>query len=594
MDKQVLPYHRQCRPAQAAGWARFVVGFLLPVCALLFLLLSPAAPLAAAEDVSDAALDKRYRVAKVYYHNLQHHYKLGKSRPRWNTTVRAFRQIYLARPKADIGMNSLFMMGRLYYDMYTRFHNPLDLDEAIAYYDDIALLFPASHLADDALYILGQIYLNDKNDPKRAADAFFQITCQYPDSDMADIAGEHLSGNNNSNSEETAEQPKINSKLAQVQPIKFWSTTDYTRVVVQLSDPVGYTKHLLEKQGDRPRRLFLDFAASRIPPKACRPIPIQDGLLKRVRVGQFSPDTVRVVLDIESISSYKIFTLQDPFRTVIDVKGWEKKKEEPPAAVLNVLQDSKKRAPQTAAQATRDVTIDGPLPSLAQQLGLGIRKIVIDPGHGGKDPGAIASNGLKEKDVVLAVSKKLAHQLRAKLGYEVVLTRTTDVFIPLEERTAIANTEKGDLFISVHVNSAPSPRLLGVETYVLNLTNDEDSMRLAAQENATSASNMSDLQNILADLLNNTKLDESTKLAEHVQTKMAHGLRIKDLGVKQAPFYVLIGAQMPAILSEITFLSNPAEAKRLRQDNYLTTIAEHISAGVNDYIRGSNLAMITP
>jgi len=301
-----------------------------------------------------------------------------------------------------------------------------------------------------------------------------------------------------------------------------------------------------------------------------------------------------VVLDIESISSYKIFTLQDPFRTVIDVKGWEQEKEEKPPAVVNVLEGNKKRAPGTATSATRDIPQDGPLPSLAQQLGLGIRKIVIDPGHGGKDPGAIAPNGLKEKDVVLAVSKKLAHQLRTKLGYEVVLTRTTDIFIPLEERTAIANTEKGDLFISVHVNSAPSPRLLGVETYVLNLTNDEDSMRLAAQENATSASNMSDLQNILADLLNNSKLDESTKLAEHVQTNMAQGLRIKDLGVKQAPFYVLIGAQMPAILSEITFLSNPGEAKRLRQDYYLTTIAEHISAGVNDYIRGSNLAMISP
>ena len=127
MDKQATPYHRQCRPPQAADWFRFVVGFLLPVCALLFLLLTPAAPLKAAEDISDSVLEKRYRLARVYYHNLQHHYKLGKSRPKWDKTVRAFRQIYLASPKDDIGMNSLFMMGRLYYDMYTRFHSPLDL-----------------------------------------------------------------------------------------------------------------------------------------------------------------------------------------------------------------------------------------------------------------------------------------------------------------------------------------------------------------------------------------------------------------------------------------------------------------------------------
>jgi tetratricopeptide (TPR) repeat protein len=149
MDKQVISYHPQCRPLQTAGRTRFVVGFLLPVFALLFLLLFPAAPLQAAEeDISDSVLEKRYRIAKIYYHNLQHYYKLGKSHPRWDKAVRAFRQIYLARPKDDIGMNSLFMMGRLYYDKYIRFHNPLDLDEAIAYYDDVTLLFPNGLLPD--------------------------------------------------------------------------------------------------------------------------------------------------------------------------------------------------------------------------------------------------------------------------------------------------------------------------------------------------------------------------------------------------------------------------------------------------------------
>jgi len=546
--------------------------------------------LQATDDVNDSVLEKRYRMARVYYHNLQYYRHLGKERSRWEGAVRAFRRIYLTRPKDDIGLKSLFMMGRLYYDLYARFHNPLDLDEAIAYYDDITLLFQQSPLADDALYILGQIYLHDKNNPQRASESFLQITCNYPESDMAESAREQL--NEIKGSEPPPPKPPANHSLARVEPIKFWSTADYTRVVVQTSDPVAFTKHLLEKQGDRPRRLFLDFAASQIPPRACRPIPIQDGLLKRVRVGQFSPDTVRVVLDIESISSYKIFTLQDPFRAVIDVMGWKQEEASPSEETVVVLEENKKTRPDTLGST--DPGEPGPLPSLAQQLGLGINKIVIDPGHGGKDPGAIARNGLKEKDIVLAVSKKLALMLREKLGCEVVLTRTTDIFIPLEERTAIANTEKGDLFISVHVNSAPSPRLLGVETYVLNLTNDEESMRLAALENATSTSKMSDLQNILADLLNNNKLDESTKLAGHVQTSMAQGLRIKDLGVKQAPFYVLIGAQMPAILSEITFLSNPNEARRLQEDNYLQTIAEHISSGVNDYIRGSDLAMVSP
>ena len=576
---------------KADGCRRHVARVLLSFCAVLVFLQAATPCLQAADDTSNSVLEKRYRMAKVYYHNLQYHQHLGKNRSNWENAVRLFRQVYLARPKDDLGLKSLFMMGRLYYDLYARFHNPLDLDEAIGYYDDITLLFPQSPLADDALYILGQIYLHDKNNPQRANESFMQITCNYPESDMAARAGEQL--NDLKEAEPSTPKPPTNNSLAQVEPIKFWSTTDYTRVVIQTSEPVTYTKHLLEKQGDRPRRLFLDFAASQIPASACRPVPIQDGLLKRVRVGQYRPDTVRVVLDIESISSYKIFTLQDPFRAVIDVKGWEQEEESPPPGEpVVVLEDNKKTPPDTSASA--DTGEAPPLPTLAQQLGLGINKIVIDPGHGGKDPGAIAKNGLKEKDIVLAVSKKLAYLLHEKLGCEVVLTRTKDVFIPLEERTAIANTEKGDLFISVHVNSAPSPKLLGVETYVLNLTNDEESMRLAALENATSTSKMSDLQNILADLLNNNKLDESTKLAGHVQTSMAEGLRIKDLGVKQAPFYVLIGAQMPAILCEITFLSNPNEARRLGKDDYLQTIAEHISTGVDDYIRGSDLAMVSP
>jgi N-acetylmuramoyl-L-alanine amidase len=591
MNRRATPYRQPSRSLKAGGCRRHVAGLLLSLCAVLVFLLAATTPLKADEDTSDSVLEKRYDIARAYYHNLQYHHYLGKTRSRWEHTVRDFRQIYLARPKDDLGMKSLFMMGRLYYDLYARFHQPLDLDEAISYYDDITLLFPRSPLADDALYILGQIYLNDKNNPQRANESFLQITCNYPESDMAPNAAEQL--NALKGSDPPLPKPPANSKLAQVEPVKFWSTSDYTRVVVQTSAPVTFSKHLLEKQDDRPRRLFLDFAASQVPTRACRPIPIQDGLLKRVRVGQFSRDTVRVVLDIESISSYKIFTLQDPFRAVIDVKGWEQKEATPPPEEpVVILEANKKTPPDTPA--TKEAGVSGPVPSLAQQLGLGINKIVIDPGHGGKDPGAIAPNGLKEKDIVLAVSKKLARMLREKLGCEVMLTRTTDVFIPLEERTAIANTEKGDLFISVHVNSAPSPRLLGVETYVLNLTNDEGSMRLAALENATSTSKMSDLQNILADLLNNNKLDESTKLADHVQTSMAQGMQLKDLGVKQAPFYVLIGAQMPAILCEITFLSNPNEARRLREDNYLQAIAEHISTGVDEYIRGSNLAMVSP
>jgi N-acetylmuramoyl-L-alanine amidase len=233
--------------------------------------------------------------------------------------------------------------------------------------------------------------------------------------------------------------------------------------------------------------------------------------------------------------------------------------------------------------------------SLVRQLGLGIRRIVIDPGHGGKDPGTSSPRGLKEKDIVLKVARKVAGKLKASLGCEVVLTRDSDIFIPLEERTAIANSKEGDLFLSIHVNAAPQSTVHGIETYVLDLASNKDAMRLAALENATSARQLSDLQSILVDLLNNSKLHESVKLAEQVQEEMVSGLgrkysHINDLGVKKAPFIVLIGAQMPAILTEIAFLSNPVEEKRLKSDQYLNQVADHISSGISQYVDSMNLA----
>jgi N-acetylmuramoyl-L-alanine amidase len=225
--------------------------------------------------------------------------------------------------------------------------------------------------------------------------------------------------------------------------------------------------------------------------------------------------------------------------------------------------------------------------SLAQQLGLGIGTIVIDPGHGGKDPGAIAS-GMKEKDIVLKTGKRLAVHLREKLGATVILTRDKDTFMPLEERTAIANTNSADLFISLHVNAHPSPDIRGIETYFLNLTTNSEAMRVAARENATSTHQLSDLQDILSDILQNSKINESSRLADQVHQSIGSGLSeapftLKNMGVKQAPFYVLIGAEMPAILIEIAFISNPDDAELLGDDEFIDKLAAQISDGISQY-----------
>ncbi len=555
---------------------------------------------------------KRYQRAKFYYNQLQTNNSIGKSRKNWLKGVRNFRKIYLTSSKSEIAPSCLFMLGRMYHRMFERFNTLIDLNESLSYYRDTAALFPRHKLADDALFTIGIILLKNKKDIQGASQAFNKIVSDYPGGDMHPQAAKQLrilSRDHNIPLPQVMVGAANLNKLTNVLPVKYWSSDNYTRIVVKASDPVTYREELIEPSGNHPRRLYIDFFNSYIEPRYRSPVPIEDGLLKRIRTGQFSADTVRVVLDIESISSYKVFSLPDPFRVVIDVWGKQPGQKTEIAAIperpavpsgkadgpVIILKDTKKyrvgkKEPKptiTTAQPHRTQSI-----SLAQQLGLGVRKIVLDPGHGGKDTGAMAF-GLREKDIVLRLAHKLAPMLRQQLNCEVLLTRTKDTFIPLEERTAIANTSGADLFISLHINAHPASKINGLETYFLNLTTNAEAMRVAARENATSTHQMSDLQDILSDILQNSKVNESSRLAKLVHHSIIGGLSsnkslaMKSLGVKQAPFYVLIGAQMPAILIEVAFLSNPGDAKRLKTEQFLNSVSHEIANGIQSYIRGT-------
>jgi len=226
--------------------------------------------------------------------------------------------------------------------------------------------------------------------------------------------------------------------------------------------------------------------------------------------------------------------------------------------------------------------------TLAEQLGLKVRRVVIDAGHGGHDTGAIGRKGTQEKDVTLAIARKLARELRTR-GLEVMLTREDDHYLKLEERARLANELKGDLFISIHCNSAPTSKLRGVETYTLNTSADRYSIRLAARENASSEKGISDLQFILADLATKANTEESTRLATQVQKNLVSHLSseykgVKDLGTKEALFYVLLGTKMPAILVETAFLSHAEEEQRLASEKYQDDVAQAIAHGVDDFL----------
>jgi N-acetylmuramoyl-L-alanine amidase len=229
--------------------------------------------------------------------------------------------------------------------------------------------------------------------------------------------------------------------------------------------------------------------------------------------------------------------------------------------------------------------------SLIRALGLKIGKIVIDPGHGGHDTGTIGPHGLEEKDLVLDVSRRLGKLLEARLGAEVVYTRNDDTFIPLETRTSIANQEQADLFVSVHANSSHDPDARGVETYYLNFTSSSEALDVAARENAASDKTIYELQDLVKKIALKEKIEESQEFASDVQQSLHSGLSTKNpglrnRGVKKAPFIVLIGANMPSILAEISFVSNPGDEHRLRTPEYRQRIAESLYRGISKYVSG--------
>jgi N-acetylmuramoyl-L-alanine amidase len=319
--------------------------------------------------------------------------------------------------------------------------------------------------------------------------------------------------------------------------------------VIDLTGTAEYSHNHLAN----PDRLYFDLKNTTIKKEIVTSIPIGDDILKTVRAGQFSCDTVRVVLDLKNIMDFNVFILEDPARLVIDVFGKEK------------------------AEKPDTVSVK--------------KRIVIDPGHGGHDPGAVGLHGLYEKDVVLDIALKLRDILSKNPLYEVFLTRETDIYIPLEARTAIANKKNADLFISIHANASPKRKAKGIETYLLNWTDNEEANRVAARENKISLKKMremnrqvDELGGILGDLERQMKRDESVNLANQIQNSIVETLdNREDLGVKWAMFFVLFGARMPSVLVEVSFISNPEEEKLLSDISYRLQIAQAIADGLNRY-----------
>jgi N-acetylmuramoyl-L-alanine amidase len=330
--------------------------------------------------------------------------------------------------------------------------------------------------------------------------------------------------------------------------------------------------------------LYLDLDGVWIGREHSEPIRVGDGLLEGVRLGQNTPSTTRVVIDLQHYDRHRLLRLQGPDRVVIDVFG-------PPAGPAPSEGAShESAAPSAVTPAERESALPQEPLSPARPLPFElrpVRTVVLDPGHGGRDPGAIGVGGLEEKEVTLRLALELRKRLRER-GFRVVMTRDEDRTLDLEERTALAEGAGGDVFVSLHCNAAPRPSLHGIETYSLNESDEQHSVQVAARENGIDEGEVDVLQRTVAQLRVSEASGPSWVLAELVHHQLVRGLReryeaVNDLGVKKGPFYVLFLSSMPSILVETGFLTHRDEAKRLRSRAYIARLAESVAEGLSLY-----------
>jgi N-acetylmuramoyl-L-alanine amidase len=617
---------------------------------------------------------------------LEGYLEKDRSRSDYVQTIAAFHKVYLITPDAENATSALIAEAELYTEM-GRLYDPSYYKSAVAMYSFLMKQYPGSRYRSEALISIGKIQNDDLNDPHEAEATYKQYLILFPRSDRADEAraalkaigdsednggaaahrddvaatrtdhADRIEGTDRTDRTDRASQPRQVDpvdKAAQMLPVdaphvtpqavehglpvvkdfKTWDSPDSARIVVNLGNTVEFRAvHIAS-----PERIYFDLYKAQVGPKLPRkPIDVQGGMLKTIRIAQNKPDTVRLVLDVDGAKDYSAFLVEKPYRLVIDLRtrpstsGAEvASSAKPPhthgttdkavAAEMVSVKASDPTPDSTTAKSISKAALRAakthpkamlpesaaleppPVPepnrdgerSLTRALGLKINRIVIDAGHGGHDTGTIGPHGLLEKDVCLDVALRLGNLIEQKLpGADVIYTRKDDTFVPLEERTQIANDAKADLFISIHANSSEDPAARGVETYYLNFATSADAMEVAARENAESQESMHDLQDLIKKIARNDKIEESKDLAEDIQDSLSNRLQLvsrneRNRGVKKAPFVVLIGANMPSVLAEISFLSNPYDESLLRKAAQRQRIADGLYRGIANYLASLN------
>lgn len=544
-------------------------------------------------------------------------------------SVAAYEFLIREYPKSSLARQALLAAGEIYR---TGLNDPVEAQKAFRKFLE---LYPKSEKAADAKEALREMQASPVDSRLRG-------------NDRAGDGGQVSTRTVASNGAEIQAESRRPGQAFEVTSVRHWVGPNYTRIVIAVDGEVGFDTIRLSS----PDRLVFDLSNARPSPALMgKAFPVGDGYLRQIRVALFKPTVTRIVLDVERIEDYSVFPLPNPFRLIIDIHGpatllakgeaskpvttgsgankaAETAAGKPPrtggASVTASITAEPARAPSSGGETARDASASAaentgadtssktssesptlstkiasppktPAPTesgsrtLTRALGLKIGRIVIDPGHGGHDTGTIGPTGFTEKELVLDVGQRLAKLLEQQAGSEVVMTRSDDTFIPLEERTAIANEKAADLFISIHANASRDRNARGLETYYLNFTSNADALEVAARENATSQESVHQLRDLIKQIALTEKIEESHEFATEVQRELHErlakaGVKQKDRGVKKAPFVVLIGANMPSVLAEISFLTNPKDEHLLKQPDYRQKIAQALYQGILRYV----------
>jgi N-acetylmuramoyl-L-alanine amidase len=500
-------------------------------------------------------------------------------------------------PTSGYSDNALFQAASLAELTYSRFNRTEDRERAIRYYKWLVEQYPASSFVT-------------RSKAKREA-----LASATPAAPPAAAVSSAAVG-------ERATLTRIDRTV----------TEAGVRITMELDREVQY----LEQRLAGPSRVFFDLQNVQVVPELRdKVLSYTSDVVNKIRVGRHPDNVVRVVLDLEDVDKHSVFALYGPFRLVVDAERTAARTAAmtpPPlaarpfnvASLFSVMPRAAFLSPQrpdfaseplpakaqpvvplaAAPPGTAPVgAVRTPPPlvpitpsanaaggfSIARQLGLSVSRIVIDPGHGGQDPGVLGK-GLNEATLVLDVALRLEKLLLKEQGVEVVLTRRTDVYVPLEERTEIANRQNADMFLSIHANASRNQDAKGIETFFLSFASSPDAEAVAARENSASNREMHQLPDLIKAITLNNKLDESRDLANMVQDSLVSTLRksnkeVRSRGVKKAPFVVLIGAAMPSVLAEISFVSNRQELSLLKTPAYRQKIAESLHAAIAKYRR---------